>query len=167
MTNFLSGIFILSKKEIKDFFASPLVYILSGVFFLVLGWLFFNYIISAKEITTGTLTNRVLLPVFGNMNFIFLFFAPLITMKLFSEEKKMGTISLLYQSQLSDLQIILGKFLGAFFIILFMISLTFLFPAILHYSGYEDWGAGYNLLRGTSFFGYVLSGRRSFCLKSH
>ena len=107
---------------------------------MVLGWLFFNYIISAKEITTGTLSTRILLPVFGNMNFIFLFFAPLITMKLFSEEKKMGTISLLYQSRLNDLQIILGKFFGALFIIIFMISLTFIFPTILYFSGYEDWG---------------------------
>lgn len=140
MANFFNGIWVLSKKEIKDFFVSPLVYILSGVFFLVLGWLFFNYIIAAKDITLGSLSNRVLLPIFGNMNFIFLFFVPLITMKLFSEEKKLGTISLLYQSRLNETQIILGKFLGALFIILFMIALTFLFPAILYFSGYEDWG---------------------------
>jgi ABC-2 type transport system permease protein len=137
---FFRGTWILYKKEVKDFFLSPLVYILTGLYSLIIGWLFFNYLVASKELTTGNLTQSILIPLFGNMNFLFIFLAPLLTMKVFSEEKKLGTLNLLLRSRLSDWQIVLGKYFATFTVTLFMISLTFLFPIILGFSGYHDWG---------------------------
>lgn len=137
--NYLKGIYYLTMKEIRDSFLSPLVYILSAMFCGILGWLFFNYLIASKELTDQTLAQSVLMPIFGNMNFIFLFLAPLLTMRSFSEEKKMHTLELLLTSQLSHWQIILSKLLSNFVLSLFMISLTLIFPIVLAMSGYSHW----------------------------
>jgi len=146
------GIWVLTKKELKDSFLSPLVYILSALFCFLMGWLFFNYLIASKEFTEQTLSQSVLLPIFGNMNFIFLFLAPLLTMRTFSEERKLKTIELLLTSRLSHFQIIMAKMISTFLMASFMISLTFIFPIILAMSGYEHWS-----IVASSYAGIFLS----------
>lgn len=143
----LFGIWVLLKKEVKDYFLSPFAYILSGLFSVIIGWLFFNYLVSSKHLTTLSLSSSILKPIFGNINFIFLFLSPLLTMKLFAEEKKQHTIELLFKSNLSNAQIIIGKFIANMVVVLFMLALTLIFPLILSFSGYSDWG--------TVFSGYL------------
>ncbi|MEI8348073.1 MAG: ABC transporter permease [Pseudomonadota bacterium] len=140
MGRWLKHLFILCRKEIGDAFASPFIYVVTGIFSILMGWLFFNYLILSKNLSTLTITETVIKPIFGNMNFIFLFLAPLLTMRTFAEEKKMHTLELLFTSHLSHLQIILGKYLALLFQILFTLSFTLLFPLILQLSGYSDWG---------------------------
>jgi ABC-2 type transport system permease protein len=134
------GTWILYKKEVKDYFNSSTVYILAGLFIFISGWLFFNYLMASKEPTTLSLTASVLIPTFGNINLIFLFFAPLITMRIFAEERKQKTLELLYLSKLSDNQIILSKLMASFTVAIFLIGLTVIFPIILLLSGYKDFG---------------------------
>lgn len=145
-------IMILAKKELKDSFSSPLIYVLTGLFSLMMGWLFFNYLLQSREMTTTTMTQGVITPIFGNINFIFIFLCPLITMRSFAEEKKQHTLDLLLRSELSEMQIILGKFISNLSMVLFMLSLTLLFPLILAFSGYSDWGVVWS-----SYLGIVLS----------
>lgn len=149
---FIQKIMILVKKELKDSFFSPLVYILTGLFCFMMGWLFFNYLLQAKALTSVTMTQSVITPIFGNINFIFVFLCPLITMKSFAEERKQATLDLLLRSELSETQIIIGKFISMVFVVLFMISFTFVFPIILAFSGYSDWG-----VVGSSYLGVLLS----------
>lgn len=149
---FLRGTWVLAKKELKDSFQGSLIYILGGLFSLISGWLFFNYLIASKELTNQSLLQSVLFPIFGNLNFIFIFLAPLITMKVFSEEKKLHTIELLLTSNLKHSQIILGKFLAVAIIVFFLLSLTFVFPIILSFSGYTHWSVVF-----TSYLGLYLS----------
>ncbi len=148
----LTGFWILYKKEVKDFFFSPILYILTALFCAIIGWLFFNYLVLSKEATTATLTGAVLSPIFGNMNFIFLFMAPLLTMRCFAEEKKMNTLDLLFHSRLGNIQIILGKLFASFTAALFMLSFTLVFPIVLAISGYSDW-----LTVTSAYFGLLLS----------
>ena len=136
----ISNSLAICQKELKDAFVTPLVYVLTGVFCVIIGWLFFNYIILSKDLQSATLTQSVLTPVFGNINFIFLFLAPLLTMKSFAEEKRVGTIDLLQMSQLSAGQIILGKFMANVGVALFMLFFSLVFPLVLAFSGYNDWG---------------------------
>jgi ABC-2 type transport system permease protein len=143
---------LVAKKELKDAFSSPLIYVLAGLFSLMMGWLFFNYLLQSKEMTTKTMTQWVIITIFGNINFIFIFLCPLITMRSFAEEKKQHTLDLLLRSELTEMQIILGKFISNILMIFFMLSLTFLFPLILAISGYSDWG-----VVGTSYLGIALS----------
>jgi ABC-2 type transport system permease protein len=148
------GVWILCKKELKESFSGPLIYVLSALFCCLMGWLFFNYLVASghRDLTTVSLTNSVLVPTFGNMNFIFLFLAPLLTMRLLSEEKKMHTMEFLFLSQLTTLEIIIGKFLASFLMAAFMLSSTLLFPIVLAMSGYSDWGTVL-----TSYSGILLS----------
>ena len=149
---FFVGIWILARKEIKDSMNSPFIYILGALFSLIMGWLFFNYLALNKDLTRQSLHYTVFIPFFGNMNFIFLFLAPMMTMRLFSEEKKLHTIDLLLRSRLEHLQIILGKFCSALLSTLFLLSLTFIFPLVLSFSGYSNWSVVM-----TSYGGIVLS----------
>ena len=148
----MSPVLILAKKEMKDSFSSPLIYVLSGLFSLMMGWLFFNYLLQSSQMTTTTMTQGVITPIFGNINFIFIFLCPLITMRSFAEEKKQHTLDLLLRSELTELEIILGKFISNVSTVLFMLSLTFLFPLILSFSGYSDWGVVWS-----SYLGIILS----------
>jgi len=148
----LSNILVLTKKELKDTFTSPLIYVLTGLFSFMIGWLFFNYILQSKEMSTTTMTQGVITPIFGNINFIFVFLCPLLTMRSFAEEKAKFTLDLLLRSELSEMQIILGKFLSLIIAQLFMLSFTLLFPIILSLSGYSDWG-----VVASSYVGIILS----------
>ncbi len=138
----------LVHKELKDSFASPLIYILAALFSLLMGWLFFNYLIASKELTEQTLTKTIFIPIFGNMNFMFIFLAPLLTMKSLSEEKKQHTLELLLTSNLSHLEIILAKLTSTFFMAAFMIGLTIVFPIVLAVSGYDHWGVVFSSYLG-------------------
>ena len=104
------GVGILFRKEVGDSFKSPLIYVLAALYGMLMGWLFFNYLAANQDLTGQTLWQRVLSPAFGNMNFIFLFLAPLITMRLFAEERKGNTLDLLLRSQLRHSQIIVANF---------------------------------------------------------
>lgn len=149
---YVQKVMILARKELKDAFSSPLIYILAGLFSLMMGWLFFNYLLQSKEMTTTTMTQGVITPIFGNINFIFIFLCPLITMRSFAEEKKQYTLDLLLRSELTEMQIIFGKFISNVLLIFFLLSLTLLFPIILMFSGYSDWGVVWS-----SYLGIALS----------
>lgn len=157
---FAKKIGILVRKELKDAFLSPLIYILTGLFCFMMGWLFFNYLIQAKQLTSKSMTDAVITPIFGNINFIFIFLSPLLTMRSFAEERKQSTLDLLLRSELTELQIILGKFCSNVIMVLFMISFTLVFPVILALSGYSDWGVVSSAYIGVllSIFSYIAVG---------
>lgn len=150
--SFCAGIWLVTKKELADAFGSSLVYVLTGLFSLLMGWLFFNYVVLSTEMTSGTLLQSVFNPIFGNMNFVFLFFAPLLTMHAFALEKKQGTLGLLLLSNLTQTQIIFGKFLSAVLTAGFMLSFTLILPIIMAFAGYSQWAI---ILSG--YFGIILS----------
>lgn len=137
----ISNMFILLKKEIADQFKSSSFYIIASLFLLLSGWLFYNYLITSKNLMTLTLSDSILRPLYGNMNFTLLLLSPMITMKSFAEEKKLKTLDLLFQSQLTDWQIVLGKFFSIAFCLFIIIILTIVFPIVLSISGYDDWGS--------------------------
>lgn len=150
--SFFSGIWIVTKKELADAFGSSLIYVLTGLFSLLMGWLFFNYVVLSTEMTAGTLLQSVFNPIFGNMNFVFLFFAPLLTMHAFALERKQGTLGLLLLSNLTQTQIIVGKFLSAVLSAGFMLSFTLVLPIIMAFAGYSQWA-----IILTGYFGIILS----------
>lgn len=148
----MKGIYCIWKKEIKEQMSSPLTYILVGLFSGLIGWLFFNYLLAAKEPSESMLMSQVMTPTFGNMNFIFLFLAPMLTMKSFAEERKTGTLDLLLMSPFSNLSIILAKLFSTLTIAFFMLALTLIFPIILTMSGLNEIGG---LI--SSYLGLMLS----------
>lgn len=156
----IKNIATLAKKEIKDAFTSPLVFVLAGFFSSIIGWLFFNYLMQSKQMTSQTMTQTVIVPIFGNINFLLMFICPLITMKSFSEEKKNHTLDLLLRSNLSEIQVILGKFISNTVTVLFVLAFTLIFPLILSFTGYNDWGVVFGCYLGVllSVMSYIAVG---------
>ncbi|MBM3765381.1 MAG: ABC transporter [Acidobacteria bacterium] len=114
----MSNILAIAQKEIKSYFVSPIAYALLGIYALICGWFSLiaiaNFIeMSQMQQGAADLNGYVIAPVIANAGVLSLFLAPMITMRLFAEEKRMGTIELLITSPITDLEIILGKWLGA------------------------------------------------------
>ncbi len=139
-------------KELKENFLSPLFYIICALFSLITGWLFFNYLISAGELNNSKVLYQVYTPIIGNINFMFVFFAPLLTMNSFALEKKQNTLRLLFRSELTTSQIWWAKWLAHVSICSFLVLLTVVYPIILIFSGFTEWG-----IIGTSYLGILLS----------
>jgi len=128
------------KKEIRSYFTSPIAYVVMLFFLLLTGIFFmvfmndFNFASMNQSPYGGynlNITYRVVRPLLGNMSVILLFVIPLITMKPFAEERKTGTIELLFTYPLSDLDLVLGKFLAAFTLFLVMLFLTLVYPLFM------------------------------------
>ena len=94
------------KKEFRSYFNSPIAYIFMTVFLGISSWLFFRtFFITAQAEMRG---------LFGLMPWIFLFFIPAVTMKLWAEEKKIGTAEILMTLPIRDYEVVLGKFFASF-----------------------------------------------------
>ena len=132
--------FNIYKRELKEALSSPLFYILCAIFSAITGWIFYYKVLASKEVVGTTLTTNVLIPLFGIISSLFMFLTPLLTMNSFVEEKKSGTLELLMRSKVGIWNIIFGKFLSHITQISFMLVLSLMFPMILMFSGYSDWG---------------------------
>lgn len=97
-------------KELSSFFSSAVAYIVIVVFLALLGWFFWNDVFVVNLAT--------LRPLFETTPFLLLFFAPAVTMRLISEEKKIGTFELLVTKPVTEFEIIAGKFLAAWVLVL-------------------------------------------------
>jgi len=115
------------KREISSFLSSLIAYIVIVVFLLVTGlfmWVFPDY--SLLDFGYATLDQLFIIG-----PWVFMFLIPAITMRFFSEEKRTGTIELLFTKPVSDLQIILGKFLAGFALVAFAVLPTILYAVAL------------------------------------
>jgi len=134
----MKGILIILEKELKDYFTTSLFYIILTAFSFVIGYFFFNYLINVKEFTTVTVLTNVVTPLFGNINLLVLILSPLLTMKIFSQESRDGTLDLLLGSNLKYYEIILGKFLSIMTIIFVLLTYCSFVPITLHFIGYDN-----------------------------
>jgi len=154
----------IADKELRSYFSSPIAYIIIGFFLLPFGVFFYLYLTafvrqSMQQAQFGGAMNinqNVIRYVLQNASVIILFIMPMITMRTYSEEKRSGTIELLLTSPLTDLEIIVGKFLGALGLYIALLAVTLPYMGILFYYGNPEWrpvAAGYLglLLMGGTF----------------
>ncbi len=144
----MRNIWIIFKKELHGYFVSPIAYLLLTMFGVIFGYFFwsavayFAYVGVESQMQGQSFpmnVNEMVIPLLSNAAVIGLFFIPMITMRLFAEEKKTGTIELLATSPIRDIEIILGKWLAA----LAMYASLLLFTAVnfgfLFKYGNPDW----------------------------
>ena len=96
---------VISKREIRAYFNSPVAYIVVTVFTIVFGFFFFNNVFVEKQADMRGF--------FSLAPLMFCFFAPAITMRLLAEEKGSGTIELLITMPVRDWEVVVGKWLAA------------------------------------------------------
>jgi len=154
-------ILTLWKKELDSYFSSPLAFVLIGLFSLISGIIFFNLLLTYTDGIQAMPQNyteqvsfveEVVLKFFANVNFLFLVFIPLITMKLFSEEIRQETLDLYWLSPIKEWELVLSKSLAALTLVISMLLITGVFPLVI-------WGVGvrdFHLL-GTSYFAVTLN----------
>jgi ABC-2 type transport system permease protein len=146
----VSNVLAIAGKELRAYFASPIAYVVVGLFALLFGWFFFNILVffAEQSLRMGMMgggpsamnINQVMLrPLLLNTSVILLFVLPMITMRTFAEEKRTGTFELLLTAPLTDTQIIMGKFLGAMGLYALMLLITLLDVGLLFYYGNPEW----------------------------
>jgi len=117
------------KKEINSFFSSPTGYLVIAIFLVVNGLFLFLFTGDYNILDNGIAN---LSAFFLLAPWVFLFLIPAVTMKSFSDEMKQGTLELLLTKPISPLKIVLGKFLGAFVLVLFALLPTLLYVLTIH-----------------------------------
>jgi len=120
------------RKEINSFFASPIGYLVIAIFLLLNGlflWLF------KGEFNILDYGFSDLSPFFLLAPWILIFLIPAVTMRSFSDEKKQGTLELLLTKPISHFNIVLGKYFGAFILILIALIPTFLYVYTVYQLG--------------------------------
>src|SRR5260221_3646430 len=139
------------RKDMMQYLASPMGYIVLAVFFHQLGNFFAIILIQVRQ--------AIMAPMFQNNVFLLLFITPLITMRLWSEEEKSGTAELLKTSSLTLGEIVFGKYLAICCFFGAMLSVTFVYFFIMVSLGSPDWGIIF-----ANYIGYVLAGMVFFSL---
>ena len=144
----MNNILAIAHKELKAYFASPIAYVVIGLFALIFGWFFYvplsffnrqSMQMSMGMGGTMNINQMLVAPVLSNVSVILLFVLPMVTMRTYSEEKRSGTIELLLTSPVTDTQIILGKFLGAMSLYAAMLAVTAIHLGLLFLYGNPEW----------------------------
>ncbi|MFW5888685.1 MAG: ABC transporter permease subunit, partial [Patescibacteria group bacterium] len=128
----------LFKKELMSYFNSPIAYIFIAVFLMVGNWLFFDGFFLMERADMRSY--------FQLLPWMFLFLAPAVTMRLWAEEKKLGTIEFLLTLPVTNWQVVLGKFLGSLVFVFITLLLSAGLPITVSLLGNPDPGpivAGY------------------------
>lgn len=120
------------KRELMGYFNSPIAYIFITVFLGLSSWLFFKGFFVVGEASVRMF--------FGLLPWVFLFFIPAITMRLWAEEKKSGTMELLMTLPVTDAEAVLGKFFASFAFLILSLVLSFVLPIIVSVLGDPDPG---------------------------
>ncbi len=120
-------------REVEAYFLSPAAYAFMGVFLLLTGWFFTAGLFVSQYVEMST--------VFANMTFIFIFIAPLLTMRLLADERRTGTDELLLTAPLTTWQVVIGKYLASLTVYLALLVATSAYPILLQRYGFPDWTA--------------------------
>ena len=145
----MRNVWIICQKELNSYFVSPVAYLLLTMFALIFGFFFWNSVgyfnmMGLESQMRGqafpmSVNEYVIRPLLSNVSVIGLFFIPMITMRLFAEEKRMGTIELLATSPVRDIEVILGKWLSALILYAVLLLFTAINFAFLFKYGNPDW----------------------------
>ncbi len=152
------------KKEMRLYFTSPIAWVILTIFTLITGYFFYSIFAfftlasmqsmmnpaMARELNV---TDSVLRPLFSNISVILLLLMPLVTMRLFAEERRSGTIELLLTYPVRDGAVLIGKYLAALAVYGVMLAATLVYPALVLYFARVEWGV---LLTG--YLGLLLMG---------
>ena len=148
----------LTARELKAFWYSPIAYVVGALFLFLQGLVFWLLILALNDPRSDP--SWTMAQVFFGGTFFYWFaslmVAPLLTMRTFSEEKRTGTIELLLSAPVTDGQVVLAKFLGAWVVYILLWAFTVVFFLVLRLFTPFDWGPVLTGYLGTWLLGGVL-----------
>lgn len=144
----MRNIFIIAKKELRSYFTSAIAYVVFAMFLVLAGYFFSAILLITKQASFAGAAY--------NITITLLFLVPLITMRLFAEERKLGTLEILLTKPVKDFEVVLGKFFAALCFLILMFATTGVYIFILFKYGNPDPGPIWSsylglLLVGASF----------------
>ena len=140
----MRNIWTISRRELGAYFVSPIAYAIIAAFLVFSGVLFALYLNQREASLRGWIST---------MLFLAVFIAPMITMRVLSEEKQTGTIELLLTSPIRDGELVLGKFFAALGVWIVMMALTLVYVVVLRLFGDPDM-----VIIAAGYFALVLFG---------
>jgi ABC-2 type transport system permease protein len=167
----MKSIFVIAERELKTYFTSPIAYVVLTIFIFLTGFAFYIFVGAMVESVgsramqsaqTGRPPDPIDMPgwvvqnMFSFLSFVLLILLPMITMALFSEEKKRGTMELLLTAPVTDLQVVLGKFFAASAFYLVLLATTVVELAILFYFSDPATGPFLSAYLGLALFGLAI-----------
>lgn len=123
---------IIAGREYKRYFATPAAYAIAFFLLLIIGFLFYNSLLSAMTNSMGGGGAPDVRIVLSPLVFLLLFASPAMTMHLLAEEQRMGTIELMLTAPVRDWELVVGKWLGAFLFLGTIVLFTLIYPFILN-----------------------------------
>lgn len=145
----MKNIWVICEKEIRSYFNSPIAYLLLTIYSFIFGYFFWNMLLyfvmmGLESQMRGqsfpmNVNEQVIRPLLSNVSVIGVFLIPIITMRLFAEEKRSGTIELLTTSPIRDTEIVIGKWLAAVLMYCSMLAFTALNLIFVFHYGNADW----------------------------
>jgi ABC-2 type transport system permease protein len=152
----MSAMLTIAKREIFSFFVSPIAYVVLTVWLLFFGIVFYALALVFAQSPTGQ--QNLLTAFFGGTTLFYLpllVFAPVMTMRLLAEERSSGTIEALLTAPVSEVSVVLGKYLAAltFWMVLWTPTLSYVWLVSQSSANAVDWGA-----IGATYLGLFLVG---------
>ena len=139
----------ICRKELNGYFRSPIAYGVMAFFALISGYFFYVAVVYFMQASIQSsmqgqsqpmnVNDMVIRPLLSNVSVIGLFMIPMITMRLFAEEKRTGTYELLATSPIKDWEIIMGKWIAAMVLYASILAISALSVATLFFYGKPDW----------------------------
>ena len=155
------------KKEMRLYFTSPIAWVILTIFLFIAGYFFYSifafFTLASMQAAMNpamardlNVTDSVLRPLFSNISVILLLLMPLVTMRLFAEERRSGTIELLLTYPVRDGAVLIGKYLAGLTLYAIMLAVTLFYPLLVAYFARVELGplaSGYLglLLMGATF----------------
>lgn len=156
----MSGMTAIMKKELRSYFYSPVAYVIIGVFLFIMGIIFAKFVAIYMQYNDmknfgqaqGITLDKLAMYLYQNMAFILCFVTPILTMRLYAEEKRNATLELLFTAPVRGVEIVLGKFLAAYTLVLVMAGITFVYVLFMIL-----WGTPELPVIGSTYVGLLLS----------
>ncbi len=123
---------VLYQKEMTAIFYSPIAYAVIAVFSLLMGYTFCAQLFHTRGLS--------LVPMLFQAALLLILTVPLLTMRQFAEERRSGTLELLMSTPVSDLAVVLGKFLASLSLVAVLLCLMLAYPIALELVAEPDWG---------------------------
>ena len=128
------------SKELRSYFLSPFIYLISAVFLLLSGYYFYSDLIFYVQFGFGlNIMENFWQLMFTDLRLVIMLTVPFLTMRLFAEEKRLGTIELLLTYPMRDADLFWGKFVACAIATLFMLSCTLIYPVMMSSLQPFDW----------------------------
>lgn len=146
----MKNIWTIAKREYDNYFNGPLAYVVMLAILLPMG-IYFSLILFFNSQQFGGAPD--ISPVNGLFAFLMIFLAPALTMRLLSDEARMGTLELLLTAPVRDSELVIGKWLGAMLFIIALLVMTLVYPLVLNnfIDPHIDWG-----VVAASYIGLIL-----------